>query len=111
MGGMSSLIAITAPWPVLIMNVDADYATSYACEQMVNAARPYYRVLGVESRIQHTMWAYDLLCVVEFLEGQQEFDRVFVAGSGRDMGLACLLASVLDERIKGAAIDVCPFDY
>ena len=36
---------------MLIMNVDADYATSYACEQMVNAARPFYRVLGAESRI------------------------------------------------------------
>ena len=296
MGGMSSLIAITAPRPMLIMNVDADYATSYACEQMVNAARPFYRVQGVESRIQHTiepgthdytkfmrentyafvdrwlkgtgdgfpveeppldselfdendpailvfggkgipeedaetvqsiwtaraaelraglpetpkalpekirellrmpdlpapeavptdrgfllttdpgvqvpvlrmgtgpqaviwlgesdfetesrrsevqalakhasvfvveprgagmsaemhilrqapivmgrplvgMWAYDLLCVVDFLEGQQEIDRIFVAGSGRETGLACLLASVLDERIKGAAID------
>ena len=296
MGGMSSLIAVTAPRPMLIMNVDADYATSDACEQMVNAARPFYRIQGVESRIQHTiepgthdytksmrentyafvdrwlkgtgdgflveepsldselidendpailvfggkgipdedaetvqsiwteraaelraglpempkalperirellrmpdlppveavptdrgfllttdpgvqvpvlqmgtgpwaviwlgesdfetesrrsevqtlaqhasvfvveprgagmsaemhilrqapivmgrplvgMWAYDLLCVLDFLERQQEIDRIFVAGSGRESGLACLLASVLDNRIKGAAID------
>ncbi|MEZ6035437.1 MAG: prolyl oligopeptidase family serine peptidase [Planctomycetaceae bacterium] len=296
MGGMSSLIAITAPRPMLVMNVDEDYATSYACEQMVNVARPFYRVQGVESRIQHTiergvhdytelmrentygfvdrwlkgtgdgfpvdeppldselfaeddrallvfggkgipeedaetvqsiwtaraaklradlpetptelpekirallrmpnlpppeavptdrgfllttdpgvqvpvlrtgtgpraviwlgesdfetesrrnevqalaqhasvfvveprgasmsaemhilrhapivmgrplvgMWTYDLLCVVDFLERQQEFDHVFVAGNGGEMGLACLLASVLDERIQGAAIN------
>jgi hypothetical protein len=51
------------------------------------------------------MWAYDLLCVVDYLDGQQEFDHVFVAGSGREMGLACLLASVLDKRIKGTAIN------
>ena len=55
MGGMASLIAITAPRAMLIMNVDADYATSYACEQMVNAARPFYRVLGAESRLLHTI--------------------------------------------------------
>ncbi|MCA9440368.1 MAG: acetylxylan esterase, partial [Candidatus Omnitrophica bacterium] len=55
MGGMSSLIALTAPRSMLIMNVDADYATSYACEQMVNAARPYYRLLGSESQIFHTI--------------------------------------------------------
>ena len=55
MGGMGSLIAVTAPRAMLIMNVDADYATSYACEQIVNAARPFYRVLGAESRILHTI--------------------------------------------------------
>ena len=55
MGGMASLIAVTAPRAMLIMNVDADYATSYACEQMVNAARPFYRVLGAESRLLHTI--------------------------------------------------------
>ena len=55
MGGMASLIAITAPRAMLIMNVDADYATSYACEQMVNTARPFYRVLGGESRLLHTI--------------------------------------------------------
>jgi len=296
MGGMGSLIAITAPRAMLIMNVDADYATSYACEQMVNAARPFYRVLGAESRLLHTiepgvhdytkrmrestygfvdrwlkgtgdgfpvdeppleddlfdetdpailvfggkgipeegaetvdsiwadqaaalrsklspdpsalpgklrallnipplaapeavptdrgfllttdpgmqvavmrmgegpravvwlgesdfeteskraeveamarhatvyvveprgagmpgemhilrhapivmghslagMWAYDLLCVVEYLEVQHAYDRILVAGSGREMGLACLLAAVLDSRIEEAAID------
>ncbi|MEI2726456.1 MAG: acetylxylan esterase [Verrucomicrobiota bacterium] len=46
LGGMGNLIALTAPRAMLIMNVDADYSTSYACEQMVNAARPYYRLLG-----------------------------------------------------------------
>ncbi len=296
MGGMGSLIAITAPRAMLIMNVDADYATSYACEQIVNAARPFYRVLGAESRILHTiqpgvhdytklmrentcafldrwlkgvgdgfpveeppidsevfdeedpallvfegkgipedgaetvgsiwtgkaaalcaglpdqpealpgklralldipglqapeavltdrgfllttdpgvqvavlhmgkgpraviwlgesdfeaesqrdevqtlarnasvfvveprgagmpgemhilrqapivmgrplggMWAYDLLCVVNYLDGQQEFESVSVAGRGREMGLACLIASLLDNRIRGTAID------
>ena len=296
MGGMGSLIAVTAPRAMLIMNVDADYATSYACEQMVNAARPFYRVLGAESRISHTiepgvhdytkhmrentcafldrwlkgvgdgfpveeppidsevfdqedpallvfegkgipeedaetvgsiwtgkaaalrvglpdqpealpgklralldmpglqaheavltdrgfllttdpgvqvavmrmgngpravvwlgesdfetesqrdevqalarhatvfvveprgagmpgemhilrqapivmgrplggMWAYDLLCVVNYLEDQQEFERVSVAGRGREMGLACLIVSLLDNRIEGTAID------
>ncbi len=55
MGGMGSLIAITAPRAMLIMNVDADYATSYACEQMVNAARPFYRILGAKSQILHTI--------------------------------------------------------
>ena len=55
MGGMGSLIAITAPRAMLIMNVDADYATSYACEQMVNAARPFYRLLGAEPRLLHTI--------------------------------------------------------
>ena len=296
MGGMASLIAITAPRAMLIMNVDADYATSYACEQMVNAARPFYRLLGAESRLLHTiepgvhdytkrmrettygfvdrwlkgtgdgfpvdeppledelfdetdpailvfggkgipeegaetvdsiwtdraatlrsklrpepsalpgkirallnlpgleapeavptnggfllttdpgvqvavlrmgkgpraviwlgesdfetesrrvevqalakhatvfvveprgagmpdemhilrqapivmgrplggMWAYDLLCVVDYLEDQQEFESFLVAGRGREMGLACLIASLLDNRIKGTAID------
>lgn len=55
LGGMGSLIAVTAPRAMLIMNVDADYATSYACEQMVNGARPYYRVLGAEQRLLHTI--------------------------------------------------------
>ncbi len=55
MGGMGSLLAMTAPRAMLIMNVDADYATSYACEQMVNAARPFYRVSGMESRLLHTI--------------------------------------------------------
>ena len=296
MGGMASLIAVTAPRAMLIMNVDADYATSYACEQMVNAARPFYRLLGAEPRLLHTiepgvhdytkrmrettygfvdrwlkgtgdgfpvdeppledelfdetdpailvfggkgipeegaetvdsiwtdhaatlrsklspdpsalsgklrallnvpglaapeavptdrgfllttdpgvqvavlrmgkgpraviwlgesdfetesqrdevqtlarnasvfvveprgagmpgemhilrqapivmgrplggMWAYDLLCVVNYLDGQQEFESVLVAGRGREMGLACLIASLLDNRIKGTAID------
>jgi hypothetical protein len=296
MGGMGNLIAITAPRAMLIMNVDADYATSYACEQMVNAARPFYRILDAESRLLHTiepgvhdytermrentygfvdrwlkgtgdgfpvdepplkdelfdvndpailvfggegipeegaetvhsiwtdravtlrsslrhqpsalpgklrallrmpylaapeavptdqgfllttdpgvqvavmrmgdgpravvwlgesdfetesrraevqalarhatvfvveprgagmpqemhilrhapivmgrplagMWAYDLLCVVDYLEAQHAYDSIFVAGSGREMGLACLMASVLDSRIKEAAID------
>jgi hypothetical protein len=55
MGGMSSLIAATAPRPMLIMNVDADYSTSYACEQFVNSARPFYRLLGSESKLYHTI--------------------------------------------------------
>jgi len=55
LGGMSSLIAITAPRPMLVMNVDADYATSYACEQIVNAARPFYGVLGAGTRLMQTI--------------------------------------------------------
>ena len=55
MGGMGNLIALTAPRAMLIMNVDADYCTSYACEQMVNGARPYYRLLGSEDKILHTI--------------------------------------------------------
>ncbi len=53
MGGMGMLIALTAPRAMLVMNVDADYASSYGCEQMVNAARPFYRLLSSESRIHH----------------------------------------------------------
>ncbi len=55
MGGMGSLIALAAPRAMLIMNVDADYSTSYACEQMVNAARPYFDVLGAGNEILHTI--------------------------------------------------------
>ena len=55
LGGMGNLIALTAPRAMLIMNVDADYSTSYACEQMVNAARPYYRLLGGEDKILQTI--------------------------------------------------------
>ncbi len=55
MGGMGNLIAVTAPRSMLIMNVNADYATSYACEQLVNAARPFYRLLGSEARLLHTI--------------------------------------------------------
>ncbi|HOJ34035.1 MAG TPA: acetylxylan esterase [Candidatus Hydrogenedentes bacterium] len=53
--GMSALIALTAPRGMLVMNMDQDYATSYACEVMVNAARPYYTLLGAENRLLHTM--------------------------------------------------------
>lgn len=55
MGGMGSLIALTAPRAVLVMNMDADFATSPACEIMVNAARPYYAALGAEARLLHTI--------------------------------------------------------
>ena len=55
LGGMGILIALTAPRAMLVMNVDADYSTSYACEQMVNAVRPYYRILGAEERVLHTI--------------------------------------------------------
>jgi hypothetical protein len=55
LGGMGSLIALTAPRAMLVMNMDADFVTSYACEQMVNSARPYYRLFGDESRILHTI--------------------------------------------------------
>ena len=55
LGGMGNLIALTAPRAMLIMNVDADYSTSYACEQMVNAARPYYRLLGGEDKLLQTI--------------------------------------------------------
>jgi hypothetical protein len=55
LGGMGNLIALTAPRAMLVMNVDADYATSYACEQLVNGARPFYRLLGAEARLFHTI--------------------------------------------------------
>ena len=55
MGGMGTLIALTAPRAMLVMNMDSDYSTSYACEVMVNAARPYYRLYGAENRILHTI--------------------------------------------------------
>ena len=55
LGGMGNLIALTAPRAMLVMNVDSDYATSYACEQIVNGARPFYRLLGSESRLFHTI--------------------------------------------------------
>lgn len=55
LGGMGGLIALTAPRAMLVMNMDADFCTSYACEQMVNAARPHYRLLGTEDKILHTI--------------------------------------------------------
>ncbi len=55
MGGMGCLIKVIAPRPLLVMNVDADYATSYACEQLVDAARPFYGLLGSDSCIQQTI--------------------------------------------------------
>ena len=55
LGGMGSLIALIAPRAALIMNVDADYSTSYACEVMVNASRPYYQRMGVENKLLHTI--------------------------------------------------------
>lgn len=55
LGGMSVLIGLTAPRGMLVMNMDQDYATSYACEVMVNAARPYYTLLGAENRLLHTI--------------------------------------------------------
>jgi hypothetical protein len=51
------------------------------------------------------MWAYDLLSVVDFLAQQKVFDTILVAGRGREMGLACLMASVLDNRIDATAIE------
>ena len=51
------------------------------------------------------MWAYDLLSVVDYLEAQHAYDGILVAGSGREMGLACLLASVLDTRIEEIAVN------
>jgi hypothetical protein len=41
------------------------------------------------------MWTYDLLCVADVLSRQEEFNKVLVAGRRREMGLACLLASLL----------------
>jgi hypothetical protein len=55
MGGMGELIAMTAPRAMLVMNVDADYSTSHAAEIMVNAARPYYRLLAADSKLLHTV--------------------------------------------------------
>jgi hypothetical protein len=55
LGSMSMLIALTAPRPVLMLNVDADYSTSYFLELMVNAARPYYRLLGTEDALWQTI--------------------------------------------------------
>lgn len=54
-GGMGMLIALTAPRPLLNMNVDADFSTSSACETMVNAARPYYRLFNAEENVLHTI--------------------------------------------------------
>ncbi|MEI2726455.1 MAG: hypothetical protein V9H26_23960 [Verrucomicrobiota bacterium] len=51
------------------------------------------------------MWAYDLLCLVDYLSQQKQYEKILVAGRGKETGLACLFAAVLDERIKGAAID------
>lgn len=55
LGGMGRLIPAIAPRAVLVMNVDADYSTSYACEVMVNAARPWYRMMDAESKLRHTI--------------------------------------------------------
>ncbi len=55
LGGMGSLIALTAPRAMLVMNMDADFVTSYACEQLLNPARAYYRLLGAEDRLLHTI--------------------------------------------------------
>ncbi len=55
MGGMGELIAMTAPRAMLVLNVDADYSTSYAAEVMVNAARPYYHFLEADAKLLHTI--------------------------------------------------------
>ncbi|MCA9439457.1 MAG: hypothetical protein KC964_01525, partial [Candidatus Omnitrophica bacterium] len=51
------------------------------------------------------MWAYDLLCVVDYLARRGDLNDILVAGRGREMGLACLLATVFDDRIESVAID------
>ncbi len=55
LGSMGLLTSLTAPRPVLMLNVDADYSSSYFLELMVNAARPYYRLLGTEDAILQTI--------------------------------------------------------
>jgi len=55
LGGMGQIIAATAPRSFLVMNVDSDYSTSYQCEQLVNGARPFYRLLQAEDRLLHTI--------------------------------------------------------
>ena len=55
LGGMGGLIALTAPRAMLVMNMDADFTSSYSCEQLVNSARPYYRLLDAEKRLWHTI--------------------------------------------------------
>ena len=39
------------------------------------------------------------------IAAKAEFESIHVAGRGRETGLACLLAALLDERIDSAAID------
>jgi hypothetical protein len=51
------------------------------------------------------MWAYDLLCVVDYLSQQKSHASVCVSARGYEMGLACLLAALQDSRIAGVAID------
>jgi len=55
LGGMGTLMALTAPRPMLVMNMDADFTTSYSCEQLVSLARPYYQLLDAEGRLLHTI--------------------------------------------------------
>ena len=50
-------------------------------------------------------WTYDVLCVADCLARKNEFDSIRVAGRGVEMGLVCLLATLLDPRIEAAGID------
>lgn len=55
LGGMGKLVALTAPRAVLMMSTDADYASAFAQEVMIDAVRPHYRLLGAGNRLQHTI--------------------------------------------------------
>ena len=46
-----------------------------------------------------------MLCLVDCLARKNEFDSIRVAGRGVEMGLVCLLATLLDPRIAAAGID------
>ena len=50
-------------------------------------------------------WTYDLLCLVDYLARQKQFQSIRVAGHGLEMGLVCLLATLLDDRIEAAGVD------
>jgi hypothetical protein len=50
-------------------------------------------------------WTYDVLCLVDHLARQKQFQSIRVAGRGLEMGLVCLLATLFDERIEAAGVD------
>ena len=50
-------------------------------------------------------WTYDVLCLVDYLAREAQFESIRVAGRGREMGLVCLLATLFDDRIEAADID------